>query len=154
MYPFLLALHSLIRWFVVAGLLFALYRCYRGLFLKTAFNKTDNFARIAVMAVAHVQLIVGLSLYTISPVVHYFLNNFKTAVHERQIRFFGMEHITMMVIAVAVITIGSIKAGRKTADQEKFKTLAVWLSIAFVMIFLSVPWAFSPLTSRPYFRPF
>ena len=65
-----------------------------------------------------------------------------------------MEHVTMMVIAVAVITIGSMSAKRKETDKEKFKTIAIWYTIGLVIIFLSIPWAFSPFTSRPYLRGF
>lgn len=87
-----------------------------------------------------------------SPMVNYFLKNFKDAVHMRDIRFFGMEHITMMVIAVTVITIGSLKVKRRNTDQEKFRTTLIWFLVAFVIIVLSIPWSFSPFTSRPLFR--
>lgn len=60
----------------------------------------------------------------------------------------------MMLIAIVVITFGSIATKRKTSDVEKFKTMAIWYTVAFVIIFLSIPWGFSPFTSRPYFRPF
>lgn len=154
MYPFLLALHSLIRWFVLAGLLFAIYRSYRGWLGNKPFTKTDHITRVAAATTAHVQLVVGLWLYFISPVVNYFLHNFGQAVHIRQIRFFGMEHVTMMLIAITLITIGSAKAKRKTSDDAKFRTMAIWFTIALVIIFTSIPWSFSPLTSRPLFRPF
>jgi hypothetical protein len=64
-----------------------------------------------------------------------------------------MEHITMMVIAITVLTIGSAKAKRKPDDQQKFKTMAIWFTIALVIILTSIPWSFSPLIARPNFRP-
>jgi hypothetical protein len=67
-------------------------------------------------------------------------------------RFFGMEHITMMVIAIVIITIGSAKVKRQPTDQQRFKTMAIWFTIALMIIFSSIPWQFSPFTSRPYFR--
>ena len=153
MYNTLLALHSLTRWLVLGGMIFTLFLAYRGLLLKKPFSKTDNIARIVSAAVAHVQLILGLVLYFISPIVNYFLHNFSTAVHERVIRFFGMEHVTMMLIGITFITIGSAKAKRKPTDQEKFKTLAIWYTLALLVILSSIPWSFSPLISRPSFRP-
>jgi hypothetical protein len=154
MYAFILALHSLIRWFVLASLLFALYRAYTGWLGKKTFSKFDNQVRVITSTIAHIQLTVGVWLYFISPVVSYFLHNFKEAVHNRQIRFFGMEHITMMLIGITLITIASAKAKRKTTDQEKFKTMAIWLTIALLVILSSIPWSFSPLISRPLFRAF
>ncbi|HEY8931013.1 MAG TPA: hypothetical protein VIM55_17550 [Mucilaginibacter sp.] len=154
MYAFLLSLHSLVRWFVLAGLLFSIYRGYRGWLGNKPFTQTDNTGRIVAATAAYIQLVLGLWLYFISPVVSYFLHNFNTAVHERVIRFFGMEHITMMLIAIVLVTIGSAKAKRKATDREKFKTMAIWFTIALVIILSSIPWSFSPLTSRPLFRPF
>jgi len=154
MYSFLLALHSLVRWFVLASLLFGIYRGYRGWFQKKPFLKLDEQVRWITATIAHIQLIFGLWLYFISPIVNYFLHNFKDAVHNRQIRFFGMEHITMMLTAIVLITIGSAKAKRKTTDIAKFKTMAIWFTIALLVILSSIPWSFSPLISRPLFRPF
>lgn len=154
MYIPLLALHSLTRWLVLISLIFSIYRAYWGWLLNKPFSKFDNTVRYITVTIAHIQLIIGLWLYFISPIVHYFLHHFHIAVHERQIRFFGMEHITVMLISIVLITIGSAKAKRKTTDKEKFRTIAIWFSIALFLILTSIPWAFSPLTSRPYFRPF
>jgi hypothetical protein len=152
MYSVLLTIHSLVRWLVLISLFIAVYRAYKGWHNKGTFSKFDNTIRVATVTTSHIQLVLGISLYCISPVVRYFLNYFKKAVHEREIRFFGMEHITMMVIAIVIITIGAAKVNRQTTDQQRFKTMAIWFTIALVIIFSSIPWQFSPLTSRPYFR--
>jgi len=154
MYQSLLILHSLVRWLVLISLLVAIVRAYRGWFGHRRFLKADNTARIVAATSAHIQLVIGITLYFISPVVRYFLNYFKEAVHQREIRFFCIEHVTMMLIAIVLLTIGSAKAKRKNTDQQKFKTMAIWFTIALLIIFLSIPWHFSPFTSRPYFRWF
>ncbi len=154
MYLILLAIHSLFRWLVVISLLYAIYRAYKGWYLGNSFSKQDNFIRHTTATIAHVQFILGIWLYFISPVVNYFLHNFKDAVHLREIRFFGMEHSLMMFTAVVFITIGSAKAKRKLTDKEKFETILIWFSVALFIILLNIPWKFSPLISRPYFRTF
>lgn len=154
MYAFILALHSLIRWFVLASLFFALYRAYAGWLGNKAYSKFDDRVRVITATIAHIQLTIGLWLYFISPIANYFISHFKEAVHNRQIRFFGMEHITMMLIGITLITIASAKAKRKATGEEKFKTMAIWLTIALLVILSSIPWSFSPLISRPLFRPF
>jgi hypothetical protein len=154
MYSILLTTHSLLRWLVLASLLYSIFIGYRGWLSNKPFTKADGVVRSVTTTIVHVQLVVGVWLYCISPIVHYFLHNFSSAVHERQIRFFGMEHITMMAIAITVLTIGSSKSRRKTIDREKFKTMAVWFTIALLIILSSIPWSFSPLTSRPNFRTF
>ncbi|QEC79952.1 hypothetical protein [Mucilaginibacter ginsenosidivorax] len=154
MYGTLLALHSLTRWLVLSTLLFAIFGAYRGWLLQKPYLKFDNIVRHTIATVAHIQLILGIWLYCISPVVAYFLHHFGTAVHERAIRFFGMEHITMMLIGITLITIGSARSKRQLNDQQKFKTMAIWFTVALVVILSSIPWSFSPLISRPNFRPF
>ena len=154
MYFNLLSFHSLIRWLVLLSLLFAIFRAYRGWKSNYSFSKLDNAVRLTSVTIAHLQLILGIWLYSISPVTHYFLHFFKDAVHQREIRFFGMEHITMMLTAIIVITIGSAKVKRQATDKEKFRTMAIWFSIGLFLILTSIPWKFSPLISRPYFRAF
>jgi uncharacterized membrane protein len=154
MYGTLLALHSLTRWLVLITLLFAIFRSYRGWLLRSPYLKFDNIVRHTTATVAHRQLILGVWLYFISPIVAYFLHHFGTAVHERAIRFFGMEHVTMMLIGITLITLGSARSKRQTNERQKFKTMAIWLTVALVVILSSVPWSFSPLISRPNFRPF
>lgn len=154
MYSLLLVLHSLLRWLVLAGLLYTLFLAYRGWFSSHPFTKKDNLLRVLTVTLTHVQLLIGLGLYAISPLVTSMFHSFGEAMGQREIRFFGMEHSLMMLIAVILITIGSAKAKRKPTDKEKFKTLAIWFTIGLVLILASIPWSFSPLVSRPDFRGF
>lgn|SRR5690606_11975782 len=153
MYPTLLATHSLVRWAVLVALLTAMGCAYTGWFSKKKFSRFDNAVRHWTATIAHIQLILGLWLYTISPFSNHFLQHFPEAVHQRDFRFFGMEHSLMMIVAVVLITIGSAKAKRKATDSQKFKTMAVWYTISLLIIVASIPWVFSPFTSRPNFRP-
>lgn len=154
MYSILLTTHSLFRWLVLASLLFAIYRAYRGWLYNKPYSKFDDSIRHNTATIAQIQMSLGIWLYCISPIVSYFLHHFKEALDEREIRFFGMEHITMMLIAVIVISIGSAKAKREPNDKQKFKTMAIWFTITLLIIFTSIPWPFSPLISRPYYRMF
>jgi hypothetical protein len=154
MHNFLLVFHSLWRWLVLFSLIIAICKSFVGWRNKSEFTKIDNLIRHNTATIAHVQLLLGIWLYFVSPIVAYFLANFKTAIHLREIRFFGMEHISVMITAIVMLTIGSIKAKRKVDGQSKFKTIFIWFGIAFLLILSSIPWAFSPLISRPYFRWF
>lgn len=154
MFSVFLILHSCIRWLVLLSLLILLIRSYWAWIHHKAFNRKDNILRLITVSIAHLQLSIGLVLYILSPIVRYFYQHFTEAVHITQIRFFGMEHSTMMLLAMTCISIGSIKAKRARLSQDKFKCLAIWYSIALIMIFTSIPWAFSPFTARPYLRWF
>ncbi len=154
MYAIVLAIHSFMRWLVVISLLFAVYRAYSGWINKKTFTLFDDKVRHVTATIIHIQLLAGLYLYSISPLIRYFLSNFSEAVRQREIRFFGMEHSTMMLVSVFIISIGSAMAKRRQTDRQKFKTMALWFTAGFVLILLSIPWKFSPMASRPYFRMF
>lgn len=152
MYYTILILHSAVRWLVLISLVVAIIRAYRGWKGRFPFTKLDNTIRHTTATIAHIQLILGLCLYSTSPITQYFLTNFKEAIHDRPIRFFGMEHASVMILAIVLITLGSIKTKRQTDDTARFKTMTIWFAVALFAILTSIPWAFSPLVSRPHFR--
>jgi hypothetical protein len=153
MYTTLLFVHSIIRWFVLISLVYAIYRSYIGYRSKLLFSKSDDTVRHWAATIAHIQLVIGFTLYIKSPLVKYFWAN-KNGHASPDGSFFGWMHLLWMLIAIVVITIGSAKAKRKLNDAEKFRTLLVWFSIALLIILIAIPWPFSPLANRPYIRSF
>jgi len=139
MYSTILIIHSLVRWLILAGFIYAVGRAYYGWFTRQSFNKLDNKILIITSSLAHLQLLVGVWLYFISPITYFFLHNFKKAVHIKEFRFFGMEHGLIMIIAITLITIGSSIAKRKTADLDKFKTISIWYSLGLVILLAGLP---------------
>src|SRR4051812_27485112 len=107
MYTVTLALHSFFRWFVLLSLVYSVFNAYRKWLTLKSFTKHDSILRQVTVSLAHLQFSLGLVLYFTSPITGYFVRNFSEAVHNRGMRFFGMEHITMMVIAVFMITHGA-----------------------------------------------
>ena len=154
MYSTLLVFHSLIRWLVFAFLLYSIYRAFVGYLNDKPFSKTDNAFRHWTATIAHIQLMVGIILYTQSPIVKYFWRKTETDLQNLDLTFYGIIHIFLMLTAIVLLTIGSALAKRQPTDEEKFKTMLVWFSIALIIIFIAVPWTFSPLSSRPNFRTF
>ncbi len=154
MYTTLLALHSLFRWLVLVSLLIAAVTAFTGWIKNKPFTQRDNAIRHWTATIAHLQLLIGIVLYFISPIIDYFLHHYREAVHIRQIRFFGMEHSVVMVLAIIILTIGSMKAKRAATDQAKFKTMAIWFWLALLIILTLIPFPFSPMVNRPYFRGF
>jgi hypothetical protein len=154
MYYALLTIHSLFRWLVLLSVVYSIIHSYRGYKSNRIFNKRDNLLRHSTATIAHVQMSLGLWLYFISPFVTQFFSDMSSGVHLREIRFFAMEHSLMMLVAVIVITIGSMKAKRQVNDTLKFKTIYVWYLIALIIILLNIPWEFSPLVNRPSLRWF
>lgn len=144
--------HSIMRWLVLASIVYAIYRAYKGYSSNAQFSKTDNAVRHWTATIAHIQLLIGIILYTQSPIIKYFWQNFNEAIQNLDLTFFGLLHLILMLTAIILITIGSALSKRKTTDKEKFKTMLVWFSVSLIIIFIAIPWPFSPLANRPYFR--
>ena len=153
-YAFILALHSTWRWVVLITLMVSLFRFAYQKKKGLSFTPTDSFLKKAVIIAFYMQALMGIILYTLSPITQYFLTHFDTAVHLRQIRFFGMEHSSMMILAAIFLLIGSLKSKNADTDDRRFKILLIWFGLALLIVLSSIPWEFSPLTSRPSFRSF
>lgn len=154
MYYYLLIFHSLFRWLVLSSLLLAIFKAYTGYFQNRPFTKSDNAIRHWTATIAHIQLIIGIILYIKSPVTQGFWSNFSESIKNMDVAFFGLYHFLLMIISVIFATVGSALAKRKPTDKEKFKTMLIWFGLTLFIIFSAIPWSFSPLANRPYFRSF
>jgi hypothetical protein len=153
-YPFILAMHSLWRWEVLIILAISLVDFFYKRKKALPFSPIDQFLVKTTLISCYIQLALGFSLYVLSPITQYFLQHFNKAVHLRQIRFFGMEHSSMMIIAAICLTLGVLKSRNADTSDRRFKILFIWFGLALLIILSSIPWEFSPLTSRPSFRSF
>lgn len=93
------------------------------------------------MIVLHIQLLIGLILYFISPKVTFIEGWMKM----KPLRFFGLEHILLMVLAIAVITIGRRKAENAKIPAKMHANIIKWYVIGLVLIIAGIPWPFRNL---------
>lgn len=154
MYTILLSLHSLFRWLVLISLLIAIGISAFGYLKKSVFTKGINRLRHWTATLSHIQLVIGMLLYTQSPFVSHFYDTYKSGNLNTEALFFGVIHIILMFLAIVFISIGSAKAKRQTEDAQKYRTMLIWFSLGLLLIFIAIPWPFSPLASRPIVRPF
>jgi hypothetical protein len=145
MYSFLLPLHSALRWIVILMMLLSLYIAYQGLMRRLSFTPAANKIRHWTATIVHIQFTLGMFLYLQSPIVKY-VNTQQT--------FFRYIHIVLMLLATVLVTIGSAKAKRMETAPSKYRTMLIWFLMALIVILVAIPWPFSPLAVRPYFRPF
>ena len=130
--------HSGLRWVVLALLLVAIVNAlskWRG---GKQFADGDRKIALFTMISAHVQLILGLILYFISPAVQF---NSAT-MSDKVLRFYSVEHLTIMILAIAVITIGYSQAKKKLEAAQKFRSTCTYYLIALLLILAGIPWPF------------
>jgi len=154
MNTFLIPLHSMLRWLLLAAVLFAVGKAFSGYLSRRDFSDWDSRLASWTATVAHMQLVVGMALYVRSPLTSYFWKNIKPSFEYIEIVFYGLLHPLLMLLAVTAITVGPSLAKRRPEDRKKHWTLFLCFSIALAVMLLAVPWPFSPLSQRPYFRGF
>ena len=144
MYPVVLGLHNLTRWAVVVLMVYALFRMYRGSFSNSSWEPADRKAGLFLTIGMDIQFLFGLVLYFISPLTDQFLQNLGGAMGVKELRFFGFEHILYMIFAVALAHIGGAAGKKDLDDKSKFKSGAIFFTLATFAILLGMPW-FRPL---------
>lgn len=142
----LIQIHSFLRWIILVLLLAAIIKSLGGMMSKRAYAPSDNKISLFLMILAHTQLLVGIILYFISPMVVFSATTMK----DDQLRFFTMEHSVMMLIAIVLITIGRISSKKAATDAAKFKKSFWFFLIALLVIFAAIPWPFMAV-HRPWF---
>lgn len=154
MYAHLLATHSVLRWLVFIALVISVVRAWYGYKSGAIYGKTDGKLRTWTIIFFHIQLIIGMVLYVVSPVIQVFWDNMKQPLSYFDGFYFGVIHFVAMAAAVGLVTVGSAKARRASTDGERFRNVAVWFTIALILILIAVPWPGSPLAERPMWRAF
>lgn len=134
MYEGLKHAHSGLRWLALILILWAIYNA----FTSKEFNKREKLVNLFSMVSLHTQLLLGFILYFISPRVRFFEGWMKDAAY----RFYGLEHLIGMLIAVVIITLGYSKSKRASTVAEKFKPIKIFYIIGLIIILVSIPWPF------------
>lgn len=135
----LLHLHSALRWVVLILLVAAIFKALVGKRQSAPFAKLKKFALPALIA-THLQLVIGLALY--------FINDWYTMwgkseyMKERAFRFFIMEHLFLMLLAIVLITVGYSTAKRAQDRGKQHSRILVFYLIGLILILAGIPWPF------------
>lgn len=135
-------MHSALRYVVLALLVIAFFNALMGWSGKKVFSSGDKKLSMFAMVFCHIQLLVGLAMYFMSPIVDIGLSDIGSAMQDPQVRFFTVEHGLMMIIAIMLITIGHSTSKRQATDNGKFKRIAIFYGLGLVIIFAMIPWPF------------
>ena len=134
-------LHSGWAYVTLLILIFAVFNAFSGMASKRDFKDRDLRISLFTLIVAHFQLILGILAYFFSAQFQFLRDNgMGSAMQESDIRYFVVEHPLMRILAIVLITIGFSKHKRKTADSQKFKTIAVYYGVALVLVLSRIPW--------------
>ena len=140
MYTGLLHTHSLLRYFILVALMVVIVKAVIGLTQNQPYGKWDNKFSLYLFIFTHMQLLVGLILYFVSPFVKFG----STTMSDKTTRYWTVEHIFAMLIAVVLITLARTTSKRMTREAAKHKRMAIFNFVALVVI-VAMIW----LSGRP-----
>ena len=135
-------IHSYWAYIVLLILLFAVVNAIIGLSSKKEFKDKDLRISLFALIASHIQLIIGF--------IAFYTSNFYTTMRSvgmgevmknSELRKSLIEHPVMIIIAIALITIGFSKHKKKTTDSAKFKTITIFYGIALLLILAVIPWS-------------
>jgi hypothetical protein len=113
-----------------------------GFFTKKEFGNRDFSLALIGLIVTHIQLLLGLALWFLGPYFKILINDFGSLMtpEMRATRLLALEHPLTMIIAVTLLTIGYSKHKKKIVSRGKFKMLAIFYTISFILILSRLPW--------------
>lgn len=153
MYTGLLHLHNIMRWVILIFLIIALVRHLSGMNSNKLFTDGDRKTGLFLMISAHLTLLLGL--------YQWFAGNwgFKKiqelgmsgVMKDPAARFFAIEHLLGMLVAIILITIGRRVSKKNLPDDVKHKRSFWYYFIALILVLASIPWPFREAVARPLF---
>ena len=132
--------HSYWAYLVLAILIFAVINAILGLSKKKQFTDKDLRIGLFALIVSHMQLLIGLVWYFMSPWFSALTEDTGAVMKEKSLRLLAVEHPVMMVLAIVFITIGWSKHKKKTTDSAKFQTFAIFYGIGLLLMLSKIPW--------------
>ncbi len=134
-------IHSYWAYIAVLILIVAFINAVMGMAKKRSFTDKDLRISLFTLIVMHIQLLIGLGWYFMSPWFKALKDvGVSAAMKDAQLRLFSIEHPTMMILAIVFITIGWSKHKKKTTDESKFKTIMIFYGIGLFFVLTRMPW--------------
>lgn len=140
MYDFVLGTHNVLRWIVLLAAFLTLGNALVGWFGKQTWKEGDRRFGVAFVGALDLQVLLGLLLqFVLSPVTRHAYANMKLAMKDAVLRFFAVEHVSIMLVAVVLAHVGSVMV-KRAAPETKYRTAVIWYGLALLAILFGIPW--------------
>lgn len=134
MYNALLITHSYLRYLILVLLVIVIITSLMGWTNKRPYTPNDNKLGLFLFISTHLQLLLGLILFFVSPVVQFS----GAAMKDAATRYWLVEHNTAMLIAIVLITLARTTSKKMTDDPAKHKRMFLFNTIALVIIVVTI----------------
>ncbi|MBN1994537.1 MAG: hypothetical protein JW953_17700 [Anaerolineae bacterium] len=147
MYVFVLLLHSIFRWLVLIVGVITVAISLGGWFSKSDWTRTNEKMGLAYVSLVDMNVLLGFLLYLfLSPITKVAFANFGAAMGDNVLRFFAVEHIFGMIVALIVAHIGRVLTKKASEPLKKHRTAVIWYTLSLLVMLVMIPW------DRPFLR--
>ncbi len=143
MYTTIQFIHSYWAYLVVFVVGIATINAIAGFFGNKEYSPKDFRLALFALITTHIQFLIGLVLFFVSPLgLQNIMNNGMGEVMGNSLyRLYAVEHPTVMILTVVFITFGYSKHKKKLVSKPKFKMLAIFYTIALLLLLSRIPWS-------------
>ncbi|MBT6160274.1 hypothetical protein N8873_01665 [Flavobacteriaceae bacterium] len=142
MYALLKPIHSFFAYLVLITLVLALLNAIRGIFAKKEFGATDLRLSLFALIFSHLQLVIGLILYFVSPWFdQWSALGMKGVMGDASARLYLVEHPSMNLLALILITMGWSLHKRQTTSGKKFSRIGIFYGLGLLFLLSRIPWS-------------
>ena len=153
MYEAALVVHNALRWVVVLAGLVAVGRAVGGWAGQRPWTPMDASAGRWFVLATSLQFLVGLVLYAwLSPITHAAFADMGWAMRNAPIRFWAVEHVTPMFLALGLVHAGAGRVRKARRDPDKHRAAVMFYGVGLLLILIGIPWMGA--NARPLFRWF
>jgi len=134
-------IHSYWAYLALLILILATVNAIINFIRKKEFHAKDFRISLFTLIVMHIQLLIGIVLYFASDYLSLISEmGMGSIMKNSSLRSTIIEHPFAMILAVALITIGYSKHKKKLTSTSKFKTIAIFYTLALVLVLAKIPW--------------
>ena len=141
MYSALKTVHSYWAYLALAILIFACINALLGMRGSKSFTARDLRISLFGLIFSHIQLLVGLILYFVSPWFdQWSALGVGGVMKDAQTRLYLVEHPFTNIIAIILITMGWSMHKRQTQDGKKFSRIGIFYTLGLILLLSRIPW--------------
>lgn len=140
-YTLLLHTHSGLRWIILILAVIVVIKSLMGLFGKGTFSKFDNILAASYVGFMHLQILIGLILYFVSPIATEARSvGMSSMMSDSTLRFWGMEHLVIMILAAVAAQVGRSTSKKAQNTIIKFRFQTIFFGVSLLLILFGIPW--------------
>ncbi|MBW4891749.1 cytochrome B [Mucilaginibacter sp. HMF5004] len=134
-------LHSGFRYVVLVMVLVAILQALYGWLGKKPYTDGNRKVNLFSMIAFHTQILFGLILYFLSPLVKFA----KETMKDPDLRYWTVEHISMMIFAMILVTVGHSRSKKILVPEGKHRAVAIFYGLALIVVIAAIVQSHRPL---------